>query len=125
MVGSSPKDLNAETVAQLCVEFWKLSNATKKAIARLPESERRRLKGQLDFSDRQLAMLVNQIGFKLVDFETEVFHAGLATSADNAGDYPDESDLMVSKTLEPTIMADMKVIRLGRVLVEPAKSEKE
>lgn len=125
MVGSSPKELNADTVAQLCVEFWKLSNATKKAIERLPESESRRLKGQLNFSDRQLAMLVEQLGFKLIDFETEVFHAGLATSADNAGDYPDETDLIVSKTLEPTVMADMKVMRLGRVLVEPAKSEKE
>lgn len=125
MVGLSPKDLNAETVAQLCVEFWKLSNATKKAIERLSESESRRLKGQLNFSDRQLVMLVDQLGLKLVDFEEEVFHAGLATSADNIGDFPDGTDLVVSKTLEPTVMADMKVIRLGRVLVEPAKSEKE
>ena len=125
MVSSPPMSMNAESVAQLCVEFWKLSNATKKAIERLPESESRRLKGQLNFSDRQLAMLVDQLGLKLIDFETEGFHAGLATSADNAGDYPDEADLIVSKTLEPTVMADMQVIRLGRVLVEPAKSEKE
>lgn len=125
MVSSPPMSMNAESVAQLCVEFWKLSNATKKAIERLPESESRRLKGQLNFSDRQLAMLVDQLGLKLIDFETEGFHAGLATSADNAGDYPDETDLIVSKTLEPTVMADMKVIRLGRVLVEPARSEKE
>jgi hypothetical protein len=117
--------MNAESVAQLCVEFWKLSNATKKAIERLPESESRRLKGQLNFSDRQLTMLVDQLGLKLIDFEAEGFHAGLATSADNAGDYPDETDLVVSKTLEPTVMADMKVIRLGRVLVEPTKIEKE
>lgn len=115
----------AETVAQLCVEFWKLSSTTKKAIERLPESESRRLQGQLNFSDRQLTMLVDQLGLKLIDFEAEVFHAGLATSADNAGDFPDETDLIVSKTLEPTVMADMKVIRLGRVLVEPTKSEKE
>ena len=125
MVGSSSKALSAESVAQLCVEFWKLSNATKKAIERLPESESRRLKGQLNFSDRQLTMLVDELGLKLIDFKAEVFHAGLATSADNAGDYPDEADLIVSKTLEPTVMVDMKVIRLGRVLVEPAKSEKE
>lgn len=125
MVGSPPMSMNAESVAQLCVEFWKLSNATKKAIERLPESESRRLKGQLNFSDRQLAMLVDQLGLKLIDFETEGFHAGLATSADNAGDYPDETDLIVSKTLEPTVMAEMKVIRLGRVLVEPANGEKE
>ena len=125
MVSSPHMPMNAESVAQLCVEFWKLLNATKKAIERLPESESRRLKGQLNFSDRQLAMLVDQLGLKLIDFETEGFHAGLATSADNAGDYPDETDLVVSKTLEPTVMADMKVIRLGRILVAPAKSEKE
>jgi len=125
MVSSPPTSINAETVAQLCVEFWKLSNATKKAIERLPESESRRLKGQLNFSDRQLAMLVDQLGLKLIDFEAEVFHAGLATSADNAGDFPDDTELVVSKTLEPTVMADMKVIRLGRVLVKPTKIEKE
>ena len=121
------KDSNfaPDIIAQLCVEYWKLSNATKKAIERLPESESRRLKGQLNFSDRQLTMLVDQLGLKLIDFEAEVFHAGLATSADNAGDFSDDTDLLVSKTLEPTVMADMKVIRLGRVLVEPAKSEKE
>lgn len=125
MKNSVEASFKPETVAQLCVEYWKLSNATKKAIERLPESESRRLKGQLNFSDRQLAMLVDQLGLKLIDFEAEVFHAGLATSADNAGDFPDETDLIVSKTLEPTVMADMKVIRLGRVLVEPANSEKE
>ena len=125
MVNSPAVSMNAENVAQLCVEFWKLSSATQKAVERLPESEGRRLQGQLKFSNRQLTMLVDQLGLKLIDFEAEVFHAGLATSADNAGDFPDEADLVVSKTLEPTVMADMKVIRLGRVLVEPAKCEKE
>lgn len=125
MVKPSLSSINSETVAQLCVEFWKLSNATKKAIERLPERESRRLKGQLNFSDRQLTMLVDELGLKLIDFEAEDFHAGLATSPDNAGDFPDETDLIVLKTLEPTVMADMKVIRLGRVLVGPAKGEKE
>ena len=125
MVSMSNTTFDTDAVAQLCVEFWKLSNATKKAIDRLPDSESRRLEGQLNFSDRQLAMLVDQLGLRLIDFESEVFHTGLATSADNAADYPEEVDLVVSKTLEPTVMADMKVIRLGRVLVQPAKSEKE
>ena len=125
MVSSSNTTFSTDAVAQLCVEFWKLSNATRKAIDRLPDSESRRLEGQLNFSDRQLAMLVDQLGLRLIYFEAEVFHAGLATSADNAADYPEEVDLVVSKTLEPTVMAAMKVIRLGRVLVQPAKSEKE
>lgn len=125
MNNSGEGSLQPDAVAQLCVEFWKLSNATRKAIERLPDTESRRLEGQLNFSGRQLTMLVDQLGFKLIEFENEVFHAGLAASADNAGDYSDDVDLVVSKTIEPAIMVDMKVIRLGRVLIEPAKSEKE
>jgi len=126
MVNSTQTAFSADAVAQLCVEFWKLSNATRKAIDRLPDGESRRLEGQLNFSDRQLSMLVDQLGFRLSDFQSEGFHTGLAASADNAGDYPDETDLVVLKTLEPTVMADMKVIRMGRVLVAPAKKiEKE
>jgi hypothetical protein len=122
---SDETPMKPDVVAQLCVEYWKLSKAARKAIDRLPEGESRRLEGQLNFSDRQLDTLVEQLGLRLIDFEAENFHTGLATSADNAGDYSDEIDLVVSKTLEPTVMAHMKVIRLGRVLVEPAKSEKE
>lgn len=125
MVGSSEVSFNADVVAQLCVDYWKLCKVTWKAIDHLPDDNRRRLEGQLNFSDRQLSMLLDQLGFRLIEFETEEFHAGLSASADNAGDFSDEVDLVVSKTLEPTIMANMKVIRLGRVLVEPAKSEKE
>lgn len=114
-----------EIVAQLCVEYWKLSRSSRKAINRLADGDGRRLEGQLNFSDRQLSMIVDQLGFKLIDFETEKFHAGLATSADNAGEYSEDIDLVVSKTLEPTVMADMQVVRLGRVLVEPVENEKE
>ena len=114
-----------DIVAQLCIEFWKLSKATRKAIDRLPDGDRRRLDGQLNFSNRQLSMLVEQLGFKLIEFEDEEFHTGLAASADNAGDYPDEAELKVTKTLEPTVMANLKIVRLGRVIVGPAQLEKE
>ena len=124
MVIPSPS-LDTGVVAHLCVEYWKLSKATRKAADLLPKPAKRRLEGQLSFSDRQLSMLVDKLGFKLVEFENEEFHAGLAVTSDNAGDYSDDIDLIVSKTLEPTILVGMQVIRLGRVLVEPAKSEKE
>lgn len=125
MVISSTNGLPSDVVAQLCVEFWKLAKATRKATQQLPEGESRRLEGQLNFSDRQLSMIVEHLGFRLVEFDGEVFHAGLAASADNVGDYSDDVDLVVSKTLEPTVMADMKVVRLGRVIVKAAENEKE
>ena len=125
MVTSSSGYLSEESVAQLCVEYWKLTKVTKKAIDSLPENERRRLDSHLKFSDRQLEMLVNQLGLKLVEFEEEEFHAGLSVTVDNASDYSEMDDLIVAKTLEPTVMADMKIIRPGRVLVKLATSIKD
>ncbi len=124
MVETDVDGLPADIVAQLCVENWKLANALRKAIYILPSADGRRLNGQLNFSTRQLSMLVGRLGFKLIEFDGEVFHPGLAASADNADEYDDGEGLVVAKTLEPTVMADMKIIRLGRVLVEPLKNEK-
>ncbi|NRB17503.1 MAG: hypothetical protein HRU33_08020 [Rhodobacteraceae bacterium] len=125
MVTSDNSRFNTDAVALLCVEFWKLTQATKKAIERLPNGDGRRLEGQLKYSQRQLVTLLDQLGLKLIEFDGEEFHAGLSASADNAEDFADGVGLVVAKTLEPTIMEDMKVIRTGRVLVEPANSLKE
>ncbi|MDO5758861.1 MAG: hypothetical protein Q4P24_15550 [Rhodobacterales bacterium] len=125
MVEISTKLLPPDVVAHLCVENWKLTGAMRKAIDILPDADGRRLTGQLNFSIRQLSMLVDKLGFKLVEFDGEAFHTGLAASADNAEDYAEDVKLVVVKTLEPTVMADMKIIRLGRVLVEPVDSGKE
>jgi hypothetical protein len=125
MVTSSTIQFDAEIVAHLCVEYWKLAKAARKAVDRLPETESRRLEGQLNFSDRQLLVIVDNLGLKLIEFEGETFHSGLAVSADNVGDYSDDLELVITKTLEPTVVADMRVIRMGRVIVQPLANEKE
>ncbi|MCE8547557.1 hypothetical protein KBY25_17165 [Ruegeria pomeroyi] len=116
---------DAELVAQICQEYWKLTTATEKAAKQLPEKDSTRLTGQLKFSRRQLDVLMQQIGLRLVDFVGESFHPGLAVSVDNPGDYGEEQALIVGKTLEPTVMSDMTIIRLGRVIVAPVQQEEE
>jgi hypothetical protein len=114
-----------EIIAQLCQEYWKLASATEKAAELLPEREAKRLSGQLNFSKRQLDVLMKQIGLRLVDFTGEPFHAGLSVSVDNSGDYGEDEALFIDRTLEPTVMSDMTVISLGRVIVAPVKQEEE
>ncbi len=121
MLKSSQLSVDAETLARLCVEYWKLATATEKAASRMSSGDARRLEGQLKFSRRQLELLVDELELKLIDFHGEPFHAGLAVSVDNPGEYDDETALVVGKTLEPTIMAGMRVVRRGRVVVEPAE----
>ncbi|OCX59859.1 hypothetical protein BFP70_18250 [Thioclava sp. SK-1] len=114
-----------ELVAQLCVEYWKLAAATEKALSVVLASDGKRLVAQLKFSKRQLDVLLQDLGLRLVDFSGERFHPGLAVSVDNPGDFEEDEALVVGKTIEPTVMSDMTVIRLGRVIVAPVKQEEE
>lgn len=125
MVKGGTNDMNIESVAHLCVEYWKLAAATEKALNGALSSDGKRLEAQLKFSKRQLEVLLQELGLRLVDFSGELFHPGLAISVDNPGDYEEDEVLVVGKTLEPTVMSDMTVIRLGRVIVAPAKQEEE
>lgn len=122
MVISRGTRFSTDAVALLCVEYWKLTRATQKATERLPDADGRRLEGQLKYSLRQLMVLIDQLELKLIEFDGEDFHAGMSASADNAEDFADDVKLVVARTLEPTILKDMKVIRAGRVLVKPAKT---
>lgn len=125
MVSDKKIPNNVETVAQLCVDFWKLIAATEKALAGVLSKDGKRLEAQLKFSKRQLDVILQELGLRLVDFYGERFHPGLAVSVDNPAEYSEDEALVVSKTLEPTIMYDMTVVRLGRIIVAPARNEEE
>jgi len=125
MVKSRKNELNIESVDQLCVEYWKLAAATEKALRGVLASDGKRLEAQLKFSKRQLDVLLQDLGLRLVDFSGERFHPGLAVSVDNPGDFEENEALVVGKTIEPTVMSDMTVIRLGRVIVAPVEQEEE
>lgn len=125
MVNGGNNDVKIESVAQLCVEYWKLAAATEKALNGALSSNGKRLEAQLKFSKRQLDVLLQDLGLRLVDFSGERFHPGLAVSVDNPGDFEEDEALVVGKTIEPTVMSDMTVIRLGRVIVAPVEQEEE
>lgn len=125
MVNQRNSEVSPEAVAQLCVEYWKLSAATERALAVLEDKNGKRLQAQLKYSKRQLEVILQELGLRLVDFHGELYHAGLAVSVDNPADHDEDEELIISKTLEPTVMSEMTVLRLGRVIVGPKQSEEE
>lgn len=120
MVDKGKMPIDVERLAQLCVEYWKLVVVMEKALAKVQEKDGKRLEAQLKFSKRQLDVILQDIGLRLVDFSGECFHPGLAVSVDNPAEHEDEKVLMISQTLEPTVMSGMTIVRRGRVIVAPA-----
>lgn len=125
MVTKAEHSNDKDTAVQLCVEFWKLAKAAAKTVELLDETQGRKLSSQIKFSERQLATLAAGLEIKIVDFDGEDFHPGLAASADNEDDFEAETDLVVTKTLEPAIVSGMSVLKSGRVLVGPKPENQE
>lgn len=115
---STPKDCDQlHTIAELCVEYWKLMNVARKTTHQLSETDGRRLAAQVNFSQKQLERLTAALRLRLVELTGEDFHAGVSASADNGEDFDDDEALVVTRTLEPIVVCDMRVVRTGRVLV--------
>ena len=107
-------------LAKLCVDHWKLIQRFAKAVELVPEGERARLSSQVRYSELQLNSLASEAGLKIVTFDGEPYGPGCPASADNLGDFDTEEDLFVEKTLEPTVVHDMRTMLAGRVLLASA-----
>jgi hypothetical protein len=126
MVGSSTTSgVDQELVARLCVEYWKLVRASQRAAQQLSEKDGKRIAAQVRFSDLQLTTISGQLGLNLISFDGETFAVGMPASADNGDDFSEDDDLVVTKTVEPAVVRDMKVVYKGRVLVARRGDEEQ
>ena len=102
---------------KLAVEHWRLVRVLARLVERLPPEAQARIAAQARFAGNQLDTLVKDHGVTLVTFDGRAFAPSLPVTAVNAEDFIGAEALIVSETVEPTVMADGRVVQLGKVLV--------
>ena len=112
-----------ETIARLAVEYWKLLRAFERTLTRLAPEHVPRTTAQLRYSAGRLESLLAEGGLSLVTFEGKPFEPNLPATALNAEDFTGVIDLVVESTVEPAVVADMKVVVWGKVLVRQSGGE--
>lgn len=103
--------------SKLAVEHWRLIRVLSRLVERLPPESQARVAAQARFASNQLESLVRTQGLALVTFEGRPFEPSLPVTAVNAEDFAGADALLISETVEPTVMAEGRVIQLGKVLV--------
>jgi len=112
-MNTSPDD----AFSKLAVDHWRLIRVLARLVDRLPPASQARVAAQARFALSQLDSLVMDQGLSLVTFDGRAFDPSLPVTAVNADDFIGASALLVSETVEPTVMAEGRVIQLGKVLV--------
>lgn len=108
-----------QIIAEIGAEYWKVLRALERAVLLAPEPARARLNAQARYSAERLASLMERAGLRVLSFDGMAFEVNLPAVAVNAEDLPSTENLIVERTLEPTVLADSAVILTGKVFVAP------
>ncbi len=114
---------NDMTIAHLAVEYWRLLKALERTIDRLPHEHVAKTTAQLRFSNRKFEYLLKEFGLNLVMFDGQKYEPNVPVTAINADDFTDGEDLTIESTLEPTLVKNMNVLLLGKVVLKKFEEE--
>jgi hypothetical protein len=105
----------------LALEGWRFANTTMRIINKLPPSDQRRHCGQVDWFRKKIHTVLERFGVRLVDLTGQRFESGMAVTALNLEDFGPDDVLEIEQMIEPIVMGEDGVMRIGTVTVRKAK----
>jgi hypothetical protein len=104
-----------ETMARLAVEYWKLLRVLERALESVPEERRERFASQGRYAAERLDDLLKERQMSVQSFDGMQFEINLPASAVNGDEFPNRTDVVVARTIEPAVIADMRPVLMGKV----------
>lgn len=106
-----------ELLIGLTVESWRLCRMFQKSIDLRDIKSASRQSNQVRYFHRKLDDSLAPLGLRIVDFEGQPYHPGMAATALNAADFDAEDDLSVDQMMEPVVMGADGVRRTGTMML--------
>jgi hypothetical protein len=106
---------NDKTVARLAVEYWKLLRVLERALESVPDERRERFASQGRYAADRLDDLLRERKMSVQSFDGMDFEINLPASAVNGDEFPNRTDVVVARTIEPAVIADMRPVLMGKV----------
>ena len=101
---------------KLTTEYWRLLKLTERAVADMQNERTASVLAQLRYSMTRLTTICAEGGLKLIGYDHETYAPNLPVTVANSDEMePSDDDLVVERTVEPTIIADGRVVAMGKV----------
>lgn len=115
----------ADSPSALCalaVEFWRLVKIHERAVSEQPPDRQPRGAAQLRYAVGRLEAILKDSGIRLITYDGGPYEPNLPVTVVNADEVSGAAKLVVDRTIEPTLVADGKVLTMGKVALK-AESE--
>lgn len=106
-----------EILLNLIVESWRFLRASANACEKMDAGYVRSYEGRIRWFDARLKEALAAGNWKIVELENQPYDPGMALLIINMEDFEPGDALFVDKMIEPIIMADSGVVRMGKALV--------
>lgn len=107
-----------EALVKLTTEYWRLLKLTERTVADMQNEKSASIAAQLRYSMSRLSTICAEGGLKLISYEREPYVPNLPVIVANSDETEASEDLIVERTVEPTIIADGQVVAMGKVFLK-------
>ena len=107
-----------EGLTELATEYWRVLRSYKRAVVDLPIEKHARVNAQIRYAENRLTEILNENGLRLLSYEGQPYTINLPVTVVNSDDFQDEKELVIEQTLEPTVIAEGRVLSMGKVILK-------
>ncbi len=115
-------ELYMKAVSEIASEVWRFRRPFERAMRLLDDKSAQKTMSQYAWLAKSVEASLNTVGLRIINIEGQEYNTGMAVSALNLGDFEPNESLIVEQMIEPIIMIDDKVQKIGVVVLGRAKA---
>lgn len=104
-------------LSELFTEIYRFQHAFVSMVDKLDVSERPKYAGQYSWFSKKVKKAMDEANIKLVVYDGEVYSPGMAVMPINIDEFGKDDVLVVSHTIEPTMMHEGVIIKTGMAIL--------
>lgn len=98
-------------------ELYRFEKVFVKAVDRLDAEEQSKYVSQFSWFAKRVDKAMMEAGLKLLSMEGKLYDPGMAVTPLNIEEFEKDDDLYIEQMIEPIIMKDNKLYKMGTVIL--------
>ena len=115
---SSRVEPDVSGLAELTLECWRLLRLAERLIHGQPPDRQARALAQTRYARGRVEAILGARGLRLIAYANEPYSPNLPVTVANADEFDGNDGLVIADTLEPTLLADARVVTMGKVILK-------
>ena len=110
-------DIQKNSLVAIATESYRFQRTFEKVLQQMSFEESRKYQNQLNYYAKKVSKSLDAFGIRILDLEGKAYDPGMPVSPINIEDFEAEDQLFIQQTVEPIIMMDDAVLKMGTVLL--------